>query len=192
MGVLQTMSLPEHLSSEAKAPLAERARAGDNDAFTELVNAYHARLYRYLFALVRHPEDASDLTQEVFLKVYKGLSRFNPEKPFEPWLFTIARRTAMSHFRKARKSEPISEDNIIHLHGQGSSKDSVQERSESVWELAMQLPPKLHQVLLLHYKEDFPVVDVARIMGITKIHTRVLLHRARTHLKELHTIQENA
>ena len=77
-----------------------RLRRGDRDAFDALLARYQNRLYRYLLRLVRDPSQAEDLFQQTSLRVMTHLHRYDERRPFEPWLFAIARNLAIDHLRR--------------------------------------------------------------------------------------------
>jgi RNA polymerase sigma-70 factor (ECF subfamily) len=82
--------------------LVAAALRGDQRAFAWLVGRYEARLVNYLYRLVRSTEDAHDLAQEVFLKVYQALDRFDPQYRFSTWLFRVAQNAAIDQIRRQR------------------------------------------------------------------------------------------
>ena len=82
--------------------LVAAALRGDRHAFAWLVGRYEARLVNYLYRLVRSSEDAHDLAQEVFLKVYQALDRFDPQYRFSTWLFRVAQNAAIDQIRRQR------------------------------------------------------------------------------------------
>ena len=75
---------------------------GDQESFGELVDRYQGRLVNYLFRLLRDPEEAHDTAQEVFLKIYQALDRYDPQYKFSTWLFRVARNAAIDRIRKRR------------------------------------------------------------------------------------------
>lgn len=163
--------------------LLAQAQAGDPDAFSEIVRLHTDRVYQLLWRWTGNRADAEDLTQETFLRAYASLGRLDPARPFLPWLYTIARRAAASHWRRARPVEPLTEDQpepstpetpATHLEGV--------EGTDAIWERARRLKPRQYQALWLRYGEGLSVAETARILGTTRIHVRVLLHRARAAL----------
>lgn len=169
--------------------LAERSKAGCRDSFESLVEHFEHRVFNFLLHMTRSRHDAEDLTQETFLKAYQNLHRFNPAYSFGTWLFTIAKRTAVSHFRAVRPTEAIPEDS----QAAGADPSVVlaeKDERRSLWQLAEALKPKQYEALWLRYGEGFSIAEVARIMRLTRIHVKVLLHRGRQRLAELLTRQQ--
>src|ERR1700744_574766 len=87
-------------ASADEVRLVRRSVAGDAAAFEALIGLYGKRVYHFLHRLTRQSQDAEDLTQVTFIKAHAHLRDFDPDRPFVNWLFTIARREAVSHFRK--------------------------------------------------------------------------------------------
>ena len=95
--------------------LVARILEGDRDRFTELVKRYEKRVINYVYRITHRYEEAHDLTQEIFVKVYLALDRYDPKYQFSTWLFRIAQNSAIDALRKKGISEvslskPVSED----------------------------------------------------------------------------------
>src|SRR5947208_2944378 len=97
------LSKPEDAADSAFQESAIRAREGDNSAFASLVELHERRVYNLILGIVRTPEDAEDVAQEVWLKVAKAFPQLRDPQRFLPWLFRIARNTALDHVQ-ARKT----------------------------------------------------------------------------------------
>lgn len=168
-------ALPQAGVNDPLAALAARASAGDDAAFNELVRAASDRLFNFLYRLAGQTQDAEDLCQETWLKAHRALTRYQPERPFLPWLFTIARRTLLNHRRAARPLEPLDED----LPAPASTSPAERDDLESLWRVARDLHPRYHHVLWLYYGEGFNAREVAAVLGTRPLVVKVLLHRAR-------------
>src|SRR5215210_3301715 len=95
--------------------LVTRILGGDRDRFTELVKRYEKRVINYVYRITHRYEDAHDLTQEIFVKVFVALDRFDPKYQFSTWLFRIAQNSAIDALRKKSISEvpiakPVGDD----------------------------------------------------------------------------------
>ena len=84
------------------AELIRRSLTGDQRACRDLVRRYQRQVYSVLLRVVRRSEDAEDLTQETFVRMFRALDRYDPERPFTAWLFTIATRIGIDHLRRRR------------------------------------------------------------------------------------------
>jgi RNA polymerase sigma-70 factor, ECF subfamily len=165
-----------------EAVLVRRAADGDGRAFEQIVHAHHRRVYGFLHQLTRHRQDAEDITQQTFIKAHRHLAGFDCERPLINWLLTIARRTALNHFRSARRWEHMP---VEPASGAPSPAHFAEQkdRAENLWLRARRtLSQREFEVLWLRFREDLSVEETARVMGLTRIHVKVLVHRARQHL----------
>ncbi len=145
-------------------------------AFGALVGRYHARVYGFLLTLTRHRQDAEDLTQETFLRAWDKIHHLNPDLPLLPWLFTIARRQSIAALRKRR---PVPEE--LPYPAPPEPRNSAL----WLWDLArLELSPDAFSALWLHYREELPLKEVARILSKREGAVKVMLHRARKSLAE--------
>jgi RNA polymerase sigma-70 factor (ECF subfamily) len=161
--------------------LARRAGAGCADSFTALVARHGAGVFNYLLRMTGNPHDAEDLTQETFLKVFRSLGRADAPVAFTAWLFTIARRTALNHFRAARPVEELDPETASGTPDPAAIAAATEDR-RSLWALAKRLKRRQFEALWLRYAEGLSVKEVARVMRLHSIHVRVLLHRGRQRL----------
>lgn len=161
--------------------LAELSQEGDQQAYAELLGRYGPRVYGFLFKLVGNTHDAEDLTQDVFVKAYRNIGRFDTQRSFAPWLFTIARRTAATFHRRKRPMAPLEFEpasDAANPQKQAQSDDDCQR----IWAFARMLKARYFQVLWLRYRENFSVAEIAETMETSHLNTKVLLHRARMDL----------
>jgi RNA polymerase sigma-70 factor, ECF subfamily len=173
-------SPPQSPEAVQLSGLITRFLAGEEEAFARLVEACAGRLFNFLLRFARNSHDAEDLAQETFLKAYRNLGRFDPSRPFLPWLFTIARRTALNHLRSVRPTEELSEDLVAGESGLGAVEAlAARDDSDRLWRLARRLKPRQYQALWLRYGEGLELTEVAGIMRTNAIYLKVILHRAR-------------
>lgn len=157
--------------------LAARAREGCLASFEILVRRHEKAVYNYLLQFTVAEHDAQDAAQEAFVRAWRGLDRFDGKRSFAAWLFGIARHVAADQRRRARRHEPLDP-------GSEFEAPAAEPAAPEIWTLARALKPAQFEVLWLHYGEGFAIKETARIMGITAIHAKVLLHRARAALKK--------
>ncbi len=163
--------------------LARQARAGSLSAFDELLGRHGDRIYAFLVGKTGNTEDAKDLTQTVFIKAYKNMSKYDDKYKFTTWIFCIARREFASFYRSRRPAScEIEEDSVI-VHDNPSSAMEAGEHRDDIWNAARNLLPESQfTALWMHYREDMSVKDTARIMCCKTGNVKVLLHRARKKL----------
>ena len=126
------------MSGGEDADLVRRCLSGDQRACRDLVRRYERPVYSVLMRVVRRAEDAEDLVQETFVKVFKALDRYDTERPFSAWIFTIASRLAIDHLRRRRVktvslevSEPGStEERTMDVEDTGLKPDEVTSYAE--------------------------------------------------------------
>jgi RNA polymerase sigma-70 factor (ECF subfamily) len=144
-----------------------------------LVYRYEKRVYGFVFNSCHQSADAREVTQDTFVRAYQAIAQFDSRYSFATWLFTIARRKCIDLYRAAprRDAEPIPD-------GPGEIDPSEvlarREEKENLWHLARRyLKDAQFQALWLRYAEDMTVAEVARVLGKTQTHVKVLLFRAR-------------
>lgn len=169
----------QDLTTVSDEELARETQDGSLDAFEQLVYRFEHRVYAFATQFCRDATDAREVTQDTFVKAFQSIGQFDCRRAFAPWLFTIARRKCIDRYRsKPDNVEPIEPE----LVDQNTPLELAARREEAVdlWRLARQrLSTNQFQALWLHYAEDMQVERVARVMGKTRVHIKVLLFRAR-------------
>ncbi|MBA2225085.1 MAG: sigma-70 family RNA polymerase sigma factor [Gemmataceae bacterium] len=177
-----------------------RVRDDDPAAFAELVQRFQHRLVAILHHLLGDRDEAEDLAQEVFLRVYRHRKRYTPKAKFSTWLFTIANNLALNALRdrKRRPVQPleISESgSLCHEPQQpladAHSSTSFPARRLHQEELALVIRRALDTLnerqrlaIILNKYEDMNYADIAQVMGLTTKAVKSLLSRARAKLRE--------
>lgn len=155
--------------------LVRRVQQGGAAGFEELVSRYEGRLLRFLEQRCGNRHDAEDLTQRTFISAFRAIGRFDCRRSFAPWLFVIARRQAISHARR-RKEEPLPPEEQWPQTGAAAGSEA----RSGIWDVArLRLSERYFTVLWMTYAEELPLAEVGPAMGITGLHARVLLFRAR-------------
>jgi RNA polymerase sigma-70 factor (ECF subfamily) len=164
--------------------LARQTRAGSHAAFEKLVFRYEERVYQFVAKSCRSAADALEITQDTFVRAFQGMERFDVERNFAAWLFTIARRRCIDHFR----AQPPLADAAMPELTDGDDPAAAMARREDgqgVWALARrELSAAQFEVLWLKYAEDMSVEQIAQVVRKTKTHVKVMLFRARESLGE--------
>jgi RNA polymerase sigma-70 factor (ECF subfamily) len=158
------------------------AAGGDILAFEQVVHVHHRRVLNFLYQMTRQREDAEDLTQQTFVKAFQHIHRIDWDRPIISWLLTIARRTALNHFRSVRKWEFVPAE-LTSNEPSPARRLEQQERAENIWARARRvLSQREFEVLWLRFAEELSTEETARVTGLTQIHVKVLVHRARQHM----------
>ncbi len=164
--------------------LINRYNAGEENALEMLIERYLGMVYRFTLRYVGSPHDAEDLAQEVFVKLWRSIKRFDTTKPFTPWLFRIARNTVFDFFKK-KKEVPFSafedaqENFILLLRDTGHNPEEFLEKEEIASALApvlKQLSPAHQTVLSLHYNKQHTFQEIADMLS-EPLHTVKSRHR---------------
>ena len=173
--------LPELPSAEE---LASRAQAGSSAAFNALVARYDERLLRFLRRRTPRPQDAEDLRQETFLRAYQNIERYDPTRPFGAWLFTIASRLAVSHARRQTAQPPPAAGPEQAAAQPMPDEAAAQREAADNCCLASfhRASAAQYAAVWLRYAEGLTAQEAARRLGKSRVHVRVLLHRARQKL----------
>jgi RNA polymerase sigma-70 factor, ECF subfamily len=185
---------------EARDPdvrLMLQVRDDVQGAFEVLVGRYQHRLVGVLVHLVGKVEEAEDLTQEVFLRIYRARKGYRPRAKFSTWLFTIANNLALNHLRgKGRHPEaaggdvsdsralPPAGDRVVAREGTPSAQMRKVELSDVVREALDVLGEDQKVAVLLNKFEDMSYAEIAEVMGRSEAAVKSLLARARNHLRE--------
>ena len=175
--------------------LIERTQLGETEAFSELVRRYQDRLYRHLFGRVKDAETAKDLTQETWLKAFRGIKTFRGASAFSSWLYRIAENVCLDFFRKqnaqnALALEPlhaISERRIPQSHPCPSQVIERQELRAHLQAAIQHLTPIRKRVFHLYYGEDLSIKAIAALLKRSEGTIKTHLRHARLQLRELLT-----
>lgn len=146
-----------------------RAQAGDKAAFDGLLKSVQNTLYRYIFRLVGEHALAEDVTQEVFLIVYRKIRWLENPKLFRAWVYRIASREAFRHLKKERKwSEQFRDEEILEKIPAGEIEEIYEpELIEKLPVLLTKISPASRAVLILHYLDEMSLSETAEILDVS-------------------------
>ena len=175
-----------------------RVRADDNEAFADLVDRYRHRLVGIMNHLIGNADEAEDLAQEVFLRVYRTRHKYTPKAKFSTWLFTIANNLAMNAIRdrQRRKTLPLEVSDSGPVGGWPTAPISAdraapptaglqQQELAAVIRAALdELNERQRVAVVLNKFEDMNYAEIADVMGLTAKAVKSLLSRARAKLRE--------
>jgi RNA polymerase sigma-70 factor (ECF subfamily) len=157
--------------------LVERARAGETEAFGELVERNANLLVCLLRSLTGEISSAEDLAQETFVRAFRSIGTLKDPEHFRAWLCGIARHIAADHLRQ-RTSRPQNIPlNPEHAAHPSANDDSLQ-RFEQIWSRLEELPEDQRQAVALKYSQDLSYQEIAEIMNVPPSTVRGLLYRA--------------
>ncbi len=156
--------------------LARAARGGDLDAFEALVRRFQRRVFGLAFQHLRDADEAQDLAQEIFVRLYRYLGQYDPARPFEPWFWRLAANAAATYRRK--RSAPAAELPL-------TAAAEVSPDTLPLEQALADLSADLRLPILLHYYLDLPVDAVAATMKLSVSAVKSRLHRARAILRRV-------
>jgi RNA polymerase sigma-70 factor (ECF subfamily) len=178
-----------------EARLVRRALTGDQQAFAELVALYQDKLYHMAFRMLGNRQEAEDVTQEAFLRVYRNLDRFDEGQKFSTWIYRIATNLCIDRLRKRKQTFSLDAESTEHegLDGYAvipsddrtpESEMLLTETQRIVREAIETLPAKYKSVMVLRYLLDLSLQEIGEVldMPVTTVKTRV--HRGREFLRK--------
>ena len=196
--VLHTPTVAETETVEADAPdfrLTKLAALGNIAAFELLYERYHRRTYSLCLRMMSNPTEAEDLTQEVFIQLFRKIGSFRGDSAFSTWLHRMTVNQVLMHFRRRSvKNEKTSNDGEIPEQIVPGTEN--QRRMPVLDRIALtraveELPPGYKSVFILHDVEGYEHEEVARILGISVGTSKSQLHKARLKLRGLLIKQNN-
>lgn len=175
--------------SALDAGLIARAQAGDISAFEDLVRRYRNEVYALCFYFTRNREDAWDLSQEVFIKAWRALSRFRGDSSFKTWLMRIAANHSKDHLKK-RRIQLTEYDDALQVP---DNRDNRTPRSEAeakeigtaIDAAVRQLPPKLQMAFILREYQGLSYQEMAEVMACNMGTVMSRLFNARRRLQQI-------
>lgn len=172
--------------------LIESAQKGDHAAFGQLVTAYQRRAYSIAYGFMGNREDALEMAQEAFVKVYKAIHRFDLRMPFYPWLYRIVKNTCLNQIKKKKRRGESSLDSMMASGRDFATTKRGPESKASLEELKGDLATSLDQVsdnhkeiIVLRHIHEMSYSEIAECLGIPHGTVMSRLHGARKSLKKV-------
>jgi RNA polymerase sigma-70 factor (ECF subfamily) len=160
----------------------------DREAFGRLVQTHQGRLFGLVLMMVRQPSAAEEVTQDAFVRAYTHLDRYDERRPFYPWLASIAVRLAQNWLRRHGRTVRREGTPLDSAEEPADSADALaaliaDERGRRLWQAVSALPSGERTAVILYYRDELAVGDIARALGVTTGTIKTLLFRARRHLR---------
>lgn len=181
--------------------LVRRCQSGDAGAWEQLVQHFNRRIYNICYRFTGSGDDAQDLTQEVFIKVYRTISSYDTDKgSFQTWVTTMTRNLLVDHFRKSKQDratdsmdEPVTEESDSlslsdQIQDQGPSPDQrlqTRETQRMVQKALQKLSPELREAVILRDLQDMDYRDIALALKVPEGTVKSRINRGRTELARL-------
>jgi RNA polymerase sigma-70 factor (ECF subfamily) len=174
------------------AEVIQRCRRGEVEPFSLLVERYQHRVYNLAFRLLGNADDALDAAQDAFVSAYAALSRFDPARPFAPWLFRIVTNACYGILRKRRPDlsfETMEEQEAIPATAVTAPEADPQQqvlraiRDEEIQQAVLALAEPFRTLMLLRYMEEMSYEAIAAALELPIGTVKTYLHRARQRLR---------
>jgi len=170
--------------------LLERCQEKDTEAFAQLVAEQQDYVYTLARRVLRNPEDAAEVTQDVFLHVWNGLPFFRGDSRFRTWLYRIVVNQSLNRLRRSRRDRrAVQLDDTIarkltDTHSDPYTEAWKAERREFIWSKVEQLPERYRLALTLFYQHEMSCTEIAELLGIPVGTVKTHLYRGRAALAD--------
>lgn len=182
----------EQEEADLDGELVQRSQNGDEEAFSQLVERYRSRVASIAYQVLGNYEDARDVAQEVFIKLYRGIGTFDPQKKFFTWLYRLTVNAAIDYLRvkKRRAMEGSLEDlpegypDFAGPEGELASHQLENKELRQIFvDLAQRLNPKQRAAFVLVDLQGFTPDEVSEILQCPKVTLRWYLHEGRKKIR---------
>ncbi|WP_316896750.1 RNA polymerase sigma factor [Pseudodesulfovibrio indicus] len=170
------------MKEKRKAEIVRDILLGDVQSFGILVREYQRPVFNLMLRMTGDAETAADLSQEAFARAYEKLETFNQRRRFFPWLYTLALNVARDWFRKEGRDRHIFVEDATEMIRDEDVPDepkSINARIDGVkaFDAVMELDPKYREALILRYRHDFTMQEIANTLGISVSAAKMRLSR---------------
>jgi RNA polymerase sigma-70 factor (ECF subfamily) len=173
--------------TSADAILVRQCLAGDTRAFDALVRKYHKPLYHLALRMLKDPDDAMDIVQGVFVKVYQKLDSFDERHGFFSWIYRITINESINFATRSKKSEEYQSGETAVLAPTQEAARNAAALSEQIGDAIAMLKLDYRMVIVLKHYNDFSYQEMADMLGIPEKTVKSRLFSARQQLKEILT-----
>ena len=159
---------------------------GNNDAFSELVTRYKKLIYNVVYNMINDKQEINDIAQEVFIRIYRSLGRYNPEYKFSTWSVKIATNFCLDVLRKKRV-DTVSIEDLVSVSSNVDTPEEQyvsKERSAKIREAVDELPEKYRVPVILFHKNGLSYEEMTKIMNEPMTIIKNRLYRGRLMLKD--------
>lgn len=163
--------------------LIEKCKSGDREALGELLGQYQKPVYNAAYRILGNPDDAADVTQAVFLKVFENLDRYDPKYRFFSWIYRIAINESINQNKRGARTQPLDEREIPAWGGPDAALESSS-LSEQIQDGLMALNENYRMVVVLRHFSDFSYREIGQVLDIPEKTVKSRLYSARQAMKE--------
>jgi len=177
----------EHMSIETDQFYIDKISAGDTKAFAVLVNRYRNMVFTLTIQMLKNREEAEEVSQDTFVKIYKHLNKFKGDSKFSTWVYRIAYNACLDRiktYKKHKNTVGIDEfpENQVKTLETAFDLMERSDREKSVKDCLQLLPEDDATIITLFYFEELSLTEISKIVGIEPNNVKVKLFRARKRL----------
>jgi RNA polymerase sigma-70 factor, ECF subfamily len=191
---------PAPTPSTATDALIERCLAGDQTAWEDIVRQHRRKVFNVAYKFVGRHDEAEDLTQDIFLKIFKALHTFDRRANFQTWLISISRNLCIDHYRSVRKERETMARNVdasqLSPVARGRSPYGELEQVDlrlRIREALAELPPALREAVVLRDLQEFAYQEIADKLGLPEGTVKSRINRGRLELaRQLRRLESRA
>lgn len=177
-------SWPRDMEEPSDLELVERTKAGDTEAYSQLVRRHQHTIYNLCYRFMRNPSAAEDMAQEAFLKGFRMLRGFRGDSAFSTWMYRVACSVCLTELkrRKRRGEIALSDEHAAHLH---EAPPAPSDTSEIIRRCVTKLPEKYALIITMYYLKEITYEEIAEVMDIPMGTLKTWMHRARNQLRNI-------
>ena len=173
------------MEQKIEAEIIAKVLKGDKQAYALLVDQYKSPIYNLAYRMTGNADDADDLTQEIFIRAYQYLWRYDPRKKFFTWLYTSAFNLVKNHLRKNKKEKLSEELNASSLTDNKPSPEEKLIEDQEISSHLLLLEDELRALLIMKYQQELSFEEISGITGKSLSAVKMRVYRGLEKLKEL-------
>lgn len=175
--------------------LVKKTKAGDKQAFTELVNLYKDKIFNLSYRMLGNTHEAEDISQDTFLKVFTNIEKYDEQYKFSTWIYRIATNLCIDRIRKKKADFSLdnnwNEEDGMDWYSRLSNENMtpeeeviINERDQKIQKAILELPPKYRVIMNLRYMEELSIQEISDVVNLSISTVKTRLHRGREHLRK--------
>lgn len=177
------------VTMEEEKKWIEEVRAGNMQAFTKIIDKYKNQLFATVLRMTKNPEDAQDLVQEAFIKVYEQLNKYDFKGSFSSWLYRVTINHCLDELRKKRYQVEHITFNEKGIESSEENEPEIvflkKEKSRQLEKLIASLPEDERMIILLRYANERSYEEISELLHIPLSTVRNKLHRAKKKMRKI-------
>lgn len=163
-----------------------KIKLGEIDVFVHLVRKYNIKVFTTVNKIIRRRDEAEDITQEIYLKVFENIHRFREDSEFSTWLYRIAYNVTVSHLRKQKSNILAFEDNYDNIKDEPVSDeiDRIDKEIQLTYldKILQKMPSEDALLITMFYLNSLSISEIESITGLSRANVKVKLHRIRKYM----------